>query len=120
MPAQLASPRGVEPAQPARLDRDQPVDAQAAVLKPNSSAFDNATDVTRSLNEFVGLRVSFFSHTSPSPSSSARRSARTSGVNPAPRSIAESHSTGSRSAYRQIESGPFAIDSRLVFFLIAS
>ena len=32
-----------------------PVDAHAATLKPNSSAFDNATDVTRSLNELVGF-----------------------------------------------------------------
>src|SRR4051812_2326636 len=34
-----------------------PVDAHAAVLKPNSSAFATATATTRSLNEFVGLRV---------------------------------------------------------------
>ena len=46
-----------------------PVDAQATVLNPNSSAFDSATDVTRSLNEFVGFSVSFLMHTSPSPSS---------------------------------------------------
>ena len=32
-----------------------PVDAHAAVLNPNSSAFESATDVTRSLNEFVGF-----------------------------------------------------------------
>ena len=74
-----------------------PVDAQAATLKPNSSALLSATDTTRSLNELVGLRVSFFSQTSPSPSSDASRSARTRGVNPVPRSTAESVRTGSRS-----------------------
>ena len=75
-----------------------PVDAHAAVLNPNSSAFDSATDATRSLNEFVGFSVSFLTHTSPRPSSAARRSARTSGVKPAPRSTAWLRSTGSRSA----------------------
>jgi hypothetical protein len=75
-----------------------PVDAQAAVLKPNSSAFDSATDATRSLNELVGLSVSFFTHTSPSPRAAASRSARTSGVKPAPRSTAWPRSTGKRSA----------------------
>ena len=59
-----------------------PVHAHAAILNPNSSAFDSATVVTRSLNEFVGFTVSFFTHTSPRPSSAARRSARTSGVKP--------------------------------------
>ncbi len=97
-----------------------PVDAHAATLNPNSSAFDNATDVTRSLNEFVGLTVSFFTHTSPRPSSAASRSARTRGVNPAPRSTAGFRSLGSRSAYRQIDSGPAAIFSRLVLRAIAS
>ncbi len=75
-----------------------PVDAHAATLNPNSSAFDNATDVTRSLNEFVGFTVSFLIQSSPSPSSAASRSARTSGVNPAPRSTAGLRSVGSRSA----------------------
>ena len=75
-----------------------PVDAHAATLKPNSSAFDNATDVTRSLNELVGFTVSFLIQTSPRPSSAARRSARTSGVKPAPRSTAGLRSDGSRSA----------------------
>ena len=51
-------------------------------LNPNSSALLSATETTRSLNEFVGLRVSFLSHTSPRPSSAASRSARTSGVKP--------------------------------------
>ena len=60
-----------------------PVDAHAAVLKPNSSALPSATATTRSLNEFVGLRVSSLSHSSPRPSSAARRSARISGVQPA-------------------------------------
>jgi len=75
-----------------------PVDAQAATLKPNSSALLSAIETTRSLKELVGLRVSFLIHTSPRPSSAARRSARTSGVKPVPRSTDGSHSTGSRSA----------------------
>ena len=75
-----------------------PVDAHAATLNPNSSAFDSATDVTRSLNELVGFTVSFLIHTSPRPSSAASRSARTSGVKPAPRSTAGLRSDGSRSA----------------------
>jgi glycosyltransferase involved in cell wall biosynthesis len=36
------------------------------------------------------------------------------------RVFAESQATGSRSAYRQIDNGPFAIDSLLVCFAIAS
>ena len=75
-----------------------PVDAQAATLKPSSRALVIATEVTRSLNEPVGFIVSFFSHSSPSPSSAARRSARTSGVQPAPRSTAPSAWAGSSGA----------------------
>ena len=75
-----------------------PVEAQAATLKPSSWALVSATDTTRSLNEPVGLRVSFLIHSSPRPSSAARRSARTSGVNPAPRLTAPSAAAGSRSA----------------------
>ena len=71
-----------------------PVDAQAATLKPSSRALVNATDVTRSLNDPVGFMVSFLSHSSPRPSSAARRSARTSGVHPAPRSTAPSGEAG--------------------------
>ena len=59
-----------------------PVEAQATVSKPSSTARASATDTTRSLNECVGLAVSFLIHTSRSPSLSARRSARTSGVQP--------------------------------------
>ena len=61
------------------------MDAHATVLCPNSSAFASATATTRSLNELVGLRVSSLIQSSPSPSSAARRSARTSGVQPAVR-----------------------------------
>ena len=76
-----------------------PVEAQAATLKPSWRALVSATDTTRSLNEPVGFTVSFLTHTSPSPSSAASRSARTSGVKPAPRSTdGASISTGSRSA----------------------
>ena len=42
----------------------------------------SATETTRSLNECVGLAVSFLIQTSPSPSFAARRSAFTSGVQP--------------------------------------
>ena len=74
-----------------------PVEAQAATLKPSWRALVRATETTRSLNEPVGLAVSSLIHSSPSPSSAARRSARTSGVKPAPRSTGVSSSTGSRS-----------------------
>ena len=74
-----------------------PVEAQAATLKPSCRALVRATDTTRSLNDPVGLAVSSFIHSSPSPSSAARRSARTSGVYPAPRSTGAASSTGSRS-----------------------
>ena len=60
-----------------------PVEAQATVWKPSSRALASATDTTRSLNEWVGLAASFLTHTSPSPSASASRGARTSGVQPA-------------------------------------
>src|SRR6266436_3913308 len=90
-----------------------PVDAHAATLNPSSRALVSATDTTRSLNEFVGLRVSFLIHTSPRPSSAARRSALTNGVNPVPRSTAVSPATGSRSEYRHKLRGPAAIFSRL-------
>src|ERR671918_2233555 len=90
-----------------------PVEAQAAVLNPNSSAFDSPTATTRSLKELVGLRVSFLIHSSPRPRAPARRSARTRGVKPAPRSTALPRSAGSRSAYRQMLDGPWAIFSRV-------
>ena len=72
-----------------------PVDAHAAVLKPNSSALPSATATTRSLKELVGLRVSSLIHTSPRPSSAARRSARISGVHPAFTAFPAGASTGS-------------------------
>jgi hypothetical protein len=75
-----------------------PVEAHAATLKPMARARASATDTTRSLNDPVGFRVSFFSHSSPRPSSAARRSARTRGVYPAPRSTAPSLTAGSRLA----------------------
>ena len=59
-----------------------PVDAQATVSNPSSCARASATDTTRSLNECVGFAVSFLIQSSRIPSRSARRSARTSGVQP--------------------------------------
>ena len=72
-----------------------PVDAQAAVVKPSRRALESATDTTRSLNEPVGFRVSSFSHSSRTPSASARRVERRSGVQPAPRSTGSSPGSGS-------------------------
>src|SRR5580698_5431718 len=89
-----------------------PVEAQAATLKPSSRARVRATETTRSLNEPVGLTVSFFSQRSDRPSSAPKRSARRSGVKPAPRSTAPRGLAGNRSAYRQIVFGPAAIRSR--------
>src|SRR3954451_25476342 len=96
------------------------VDAHAATLKPSSRALARATDTTRSLKEPVGLSVSFLIHSSPSPSSAASRSARTSGVKPAPRSTAPTGDAGSRSAYRQMVWGPDSIFSRLIDPAMAS
>src|ERR1035438_5485239 len=64
-----------------------PVEAQAATLKPSWRALVSATETTRSLKDPVGLAVS-----SLIPSSPARRSARTSGVKPAPRSTGVANS----------------------------
>ncbi len=75
-----------------------PVEAHDATLKPSSLALVRATDTTRSLNEPVGFSVSFLTHSSPRPSSAASRSARTSGVNPAPRSTAPAGEAGRSSA----------------------
>src|SRR6266436_4662155 len=97
-----------------------PVDAHAATLNPSSRALVSATDTTRSLNDPVGLTVSFLIHSSPRPSSAARRSARTSGVKPAPRSTGEPASVGNNGAYRQMLSGPLAIDSRETALAIRS
>src|ERR1039458_10181436 len=85
-----------------------PVEAHAATLKPSWRALVSATDTTRSLNDPVGLAVSSLIHNSPKPSSAAHRSARPSGVNPAPRSTGLASSTGNRSPYRQIVRGPLA------------
>ncbi len=91
-----------------------PVDAQAAILNPSWRALVSATETTRSLNEPVGLAVSSLIHNSPSPSSAAKRSARTKGVNPAPRSTGAASATGNRSAYLQIDRGPAAIRSLVI------
>ena len=53
------------------------------VSKPSSRARASAIETTRSLNECVGFAVSFLIHSSRSPSRAARRSAFTSGVQPA-------------------------------------
>jgi hypothetical protein len=75
-----------------------PVDAHAAVVKPRRRALDIATDTTRSLNEPVGLRVSSFNHSSRTPSTSANRVLRRSGVHPAPRSIGATPGSGSNAS----------------------
>ena len=76
-----------------------PVEAQAMVPMPNSIAFEIATETTRSLNDRDGeLTASFLTHTSPSPSRAASRSARTSGVIPVSRPTAGGPSMGSSSA----------------------
>ena len=75
-----------------------PVEAQATVSKPSSMARARATDTTRSLNECVGFAVSFLIHSSPIPSRSARRSARTSGVQPVGSAERGGPSSGRKSA----------------------
>src|SRR5262249_35734848 len=65
-----------------------PVEAHDTVSKPNSIAFEMATDTTRSLYEKVGwLTESSLIQSSFTPKTEARRSARTSGVNPECRPI---------------------------------
>ncbi len=59
------------------------MEAQAIVSKPSSRARASAMETTRSLNECVGFAVSFLMYSSRSPRRSARRSARTKGVQPA-------------------------------------
>src|SRR5213078_1600480 len=59
-----------------------PVDEHASVVRPSSCAFAAATATTRSLNECVGFAVSSFSQSSPTPTASASRGTRTSGVQP--------------------------------------
>ncbi len=46
-----------------------PVDGQASTLKPSSTAAARATATTRSLNEWVGLARSSFTHSVRMPSS---------------------------------------------------
>ena len=59
---------------------------------PSRTAADTAQVIPRSLNEPVGLRPSYFSHTS-APTRSDTRSARISGVEPS-----SSETTGSSGA----------------------
>src|SRR5919204_757709 len=75
---------------PARL----PVEAHDRVEKPNSIALVLATDTGRSLNENVGLTVSFLSHRLRKPKARPRLSALTKGVKPACVSTSRSPSTG--------------------------
>ena len=77
---------------PARL----PVEAQASVSKPELAApCVLAIETGRSLNENVGLTVSFLTHRLRSPSARPRFSARTSGVKPGCVSTTASPSIGS-------------------------
>ena len=75
-----------------------PVDAHATVSNPSSWARASATDTTRSLKECVGFAVSFLIHSSRSPSFWARRSARTSGVQPVGSADRGGPSSGRKSA----------------------
>src|SRR3954453_19201656 len=64
-----------------------PVDAQAIRSYPSSRAAGIAVDTARPLKEWVGLAESSLIHTGAvNPGSSARRSARISGVMPVPES----------------------------------
>ena len=89
------------------------MDEHASVVQPSSSAFAAATATTRSLNECVGFAVSSFSQSSPTPTAEASRGAATSGVKPGASRGSAGGATGSSGAYRQIDGGPAAIDSRL-------
>ena len=76
-----------------------PVEAQATVPKPNSLAFESATETTRSLNDSVGwLTASFLTQSSLTPRRLASRSARTSGVIPVAWPTVGGPSSGSSSA----------------------
>ena len=92
-----------------------PVDAQATRVKPSWRAAVSATETTRSLNEWVGLALSSLTQSSRMPSSSASRSARTSGVIPgfSVTRPAGSWPTGSSPAYRQIDCGPASMPERV-------
>src|SRR5918911_3221639 len=65
--------------EPARL----PVDAQASVSKPSSRALLLAIETGRSLNEKVGLTVSFLTHRLFKPRARPRFLALINGVKPA-------------------------------------
>ena len=88
-------------------------EAQAATLNPSWRALVSATDTTRSLNDPVGLAVSFLIHSSPSPSSAASRSARTKGVQPAPRSMGWGRPRGAAGRSARWSAGPGSIAARL-------
>src|SRR6516164_5798804 len=80
-----------------------PVEAQPTVLKPNSRALERATDTTRSLNDRVGkLTASFLIQSDSTPSASAKRLARTSGVPPTWGPTVGSPSIGKSSRKRHI------------------
>src|SRR5437588_3827870 len=89
-----------------------PVEAHARTSKPSSRARVLAIDTGRSLNENVGLTVSFLIHRLRSPNARPRLWACTRGVKPACVSITRSPSIGNRSRYRHNVRGPRAIDSR--------
>jgi len=93
-----------------------PVDGQASTCRPSSRAADSATATTRSLNEWVGLPESSFTHSCFRPRSSARWRASTSRVKPGSveRKVAMSAGTGSKGAYRQIDFGPASISARVI------
>ena len=74
------------------------MEAHATVSKPSSIARASAIETTRSLNECVGLAVSFLIQSSPIPSRSASRSARTSGVMPVGSDVRGTRSSGRKSA----------------------
>ena len=75
-----------------------PVDAHASTLKPSSTARVAATETTRSLYDSVGwFTESSLMYSSLTPSRSARRSQRTSGVKPELKPVRGSPVIGSSS-----------------------
>src|SRR3954469_23564698 len=89
-----------------------PVEAQANRVKPRPRAAVRATDTTRSLNEWVGLAESSFTHNGArTPTAAASAGAPTSGVRPGSSvtRAAGSWPAGNSAAYRQMFCGP---DSR--------
>src|SRR5688500_2526060 len=80
-----------------------PVDAHSTAWAPSSSAFETATVIPRSLYEPVGLDGSHLSHNSRRPAACAKRSARSSGVDPSPSdTTGVASATGSRPRKRSI------------------